>query len=78
MADIGYTKPSGISRYEVALPPKELAADFTEKTGPLVERIIANIHESRTLAALRDALLPKLVSGKLRAPAAAKLVEARA
>ena len=34
--------------------------------------------ESRTLAALRDALLPKLLSGELRVPAAAKLVEANA
>jgi type I restriction enzyme S subunit len=59
-----------ISRYEVALPPKQLAADFTEKIHPLVERIIANIHESRTLAALRDALLPKLLSGELRVPTA--------
>ncbi|HEX5397494.1 MAG TPA: restriction endonuclease subunit S [Verrucomicrobiae bacterium] len=71
-----------ISRYEVALPPKQLAADFTEKIHPLVERIIANIHESRTLAALRDALLPKLLpkllSGELRVPAAAGSMEARA
>ncbi len=29
-------------------------------------------------AALRDALLPKLLSGQLRVPAAAPLVEARA
>jgi type I restriction enzyme S subunit len=28
--------------------------------------MIAGTHESRTLAALRDALLPKLVSGELR------------
>jgi type I restriction enzyme S subunit len=67
---------SDISRYEVALPPKQLATDFTEKIRPLVERIIANIHESRALAALRDALLPKLLSGELRVPAAAKLTEA--
>jgi hypothetical protein len=33
--------------------------------------------ESRTLAALRDAPLPKLLSGELRVPAA-KLVEAAA
>lgn len=64
-----------ISRYEVALPPKQLAADFTEKIHPLVERIISNIHESRTLAALRDALLPKLLSGELRVPAAKGLAE---
>jgi type I restriction enzyme S subunit len=59
-----------ISRYEVALPPKHLAAEFTDKIRPLIERIIANIHESRTLAALRDALLPKLLSGELRVPVA--------
>ena len=40
--------------------------------------IAANNAESRTLAALRAALLPKLLSGELRVPAAAKLVEARA
>jgi hypothetical protein len=35
-------------------------------------------HFHRTFAALRDALLPKLLSGGLRVPAAAQLVEARA
>jgi type I restriction enzyme S subunit len=55
-----------MARYEVALPPQLLAVAFNEKVGPLVERMIANIHESRTLAALRDALLPKLLSGELR------------
>ena len=31
-----------ISRYEVGLPSKQLAADYTEKISPLIERIIAN------------------------------------
>lgn len=31
-------------------------------------------HESRTLAALRDTLLPKLISGELRAKDATKVV----
>jgi hypothetical protein len=35
-------------------------------------------NESRTLAALRDALLPKLLSGELRVPAATQLLEAHA
>jgi type I restriction enzyme S subunit len=43
----------------------------------MIERIAANIHESRTLAAIRDALPPKLLSGALRVPAAAELVEGR-
>jgi hypothetical protein len=33
-------------------------------------------HESRTLAALRDALLPRLLLGELRVPTAAQLTEA--
>jgi type I restriction enzyme S subunit len=57
-----------MARYEVMLPPKSLAAKFTERIRPLIERLIANIHESRTLAELRDALLPKLLSGELRIP----------
>jgi type I restriction enzyme S subunit len=58
-----------IARFEVALPPDSLAAEFTATIRPMIDRIIANIHESRTLAELRDALLPKLLSGELRVPA---------
>jgi hypothetical protein len=36
------------------------------------------VKESRTLAALRDTLLPKLLSGELRVPAATQLPEGRA
>jgi len=35
---------------------------------PMIGRIIANIHESRPLAELREALLPKPLSGELRVP----------
>jgi type I restriction enzyme, S subunit len=55
-----------IARFEIALPPRSLAAAFNKKIRPLTDRIVANIHESRTLAELRDALLPQLLSGKLR------------
>ena len=64
------TNWNDIARFEVALPPESLAAEFTERIRPMIGRIIANIHESRTLAALRDALLPKLLSGELRVPSA--------
>ena len=47
------------------LPPKELMATFTEKVSPLYAEISANIYQSRTLAILRDALLPRLLSGEL-------------
>lgn len=62
------TNWNDIARFEVALPPESLAAEFTATIRPMIDRIIANIHESRTLAELRDALLPKLLSGELRVP----------
>ena len=40
----------------------------------LFERWILNLHESRTLAALRDTLLPKLISGEVRVGDAARFV----
>ena len=50
----------------VVLPPKELMAAFTAKVAPLYVQITANLHQSRTLATLRDTLLPKLLSGELK------------
>ena len=57
-----------MARYEVALPPAAVAEAFNEIVAPLVARIRANVLQSRTLAALRDALLPKLLSGEIRVP----------
>ncbi|HRZ83251.1 MAG TPA: restriction endonuclease subunit S, partial [Candidatus Hydrogenedentes bacterium] len=47
-------------------PHEGLVAAFERLCGPLDAAIARNAHESRTLASLRDALLPKLVSGELR------------
>jgi type I restriction enzyme S subunit len=66
------TNWNDIARFEVALPPESLAAEFTDLIRPMIDRIITNIHESRRLAELRDALLPKLLSGELRVPVAGK------
>ncbi len=60
------TSWSDMARYELVLPPKPVAKAFTELMQPSVDRITAGIHQSRTLAALRDTLLPKLISGELR------------
>jgi type I restriction enzyme S subunit len=67
-----------MARYEIALPPKAVAQAFTESVRPGVDRIIAAIHESRTLAALRNALLPKLISGELRVRAPVSAMERQA
>jgi type I restriction enzyme S subunit len=52
------------------LPPQQLVDRFEAYASPLAARAHACDRESRTLAALRDALLPKLISGELRLSAA--------
>lgn len=47
-------------------PPTEVVAFFELMLAPLDDRIEIATIESRTLAALRDTLLPNLISGKLR------------
>jgi len=59
------TNGRDIARDEEALPPETQAAKFRYLIQPLIDLIIANIHEARTLAALRYALLPKLLSCEL-------------
>ncbi len=54
----------------VVLPTMELMAAFTARVSLHFAHITTNLHQSRTLAALRDALLPKLLSGEIRVPAA--------
>ncbi len=63
-----------MARYEIALPPEPIAKSFDALVRPSVERIVANVHESRTLTALRDTLLPKLISGELRIKDAERLL----
>jgi type I restriction enzyme S subunit len=50
----------------VVLPPKEIMAAYTAVVEPLYARITENVRESRVLAVIRDALLPKLLSGALK------------
>ena len=63
-------------QFLVTEPPKEIAAAFGNIVAPFMRTMKANVEESRTLAALRDTLLPKLLSGELRVKQVKKLVEA--
>jgi len=67
------TNWNDMAGYEIILPPKPLAAIYNEIIKPSIDRIIAGIYESHKLAALRDALLPKLISGELRIKDAEKI-----
>jgi len=50
----------------VVVPSAPVLALFTNSVSPLYRQLVKNERESRTLAQLRDTLLPKLVSGELR------------
>ncbi len=56
----------GVGSFEFACPPVELVKAFTEIADSLAERRQTNIDQMRTLATLRDTLLPRLISGQLR------------
>ena len=61
-------------RYELCRPTDTIASEFQRIVSRMLRRIVGNIHESRTLAALRDTLLPQLISGELRVHAAEQLL----
>jgi type I restriction enzyme S subunit len=69
------TNWNDLARFEVVIPQREVAAAFTNQFKPMIDRIHQGLTESRTLAALRDTLLPKLISGELRVPDAERIVE---
>ena len=60
----------------VAMPIPKLIEAFEAEGAPIFERIFVNLYESCTLASVRDALLPRLISGELRVPDAGRMVEA--
>ena len=50
----------------VVIPPKTIVSSFDEQVMPLMKQQQSNEDQSRTLATLRDTLLPKLLSGELK------------
>ena len=60
-------RPEVVGETAVVLPePDHGVFDcFSERTGPMLDKIETNKKESRALAALQDTMLPKLVSGEI-------------
>jgi type I restriction enzyme S subunit len=59
-------RPDVVAATSTVLPSDAVLTAFAQATDSLFAAIAQNERESRTLAALRDALLPKLVSGEIR------------
>ena len=55
-------------RLPIILPPKRIADSFSALAQQLFTRITLNVRQADHLADLRDTLLPRLISGKLRVP----------
>ena len=50
----------------VLLPPSDAVTSFESEVAPLFDLLLASLQESAKLAAMRDYLLPKLLSGEVR------------
>ncbi len=70
----GSTQPlvtqTDLKRLMFVLPTKRVFQAFADVSVPLFQQIVSKERESRTLAALRDTLLPKLLSGEMSVVAA--------
>ena len=69
------TSWQAMSGYQLCRPTDAIASEFQRIVSPMLGRIVGNVHESRTLATLRDTLLPKLISEAIRVPDAERAVE---
>lgn len=63
---------SGVS---IVYPNERIICEFENTLTPVMQRIKENLKQAKTLTQLRDALLPRLISGKLRLPEAEAAIE---
>lgn len=63
---IRHTSPNEIYKFSFLLPPVEKLNLFEIEVSPLISKIHKNQIQIKTLASLRDTLLPKLMSGEVR------------
>lgn len=57
-----------LNKIELAIPPRETLEQFEKTVSPMYAAMQQNKRESAVLARLRDALLPKLLSGEIVGP----------
>lgn len=68
---LGHVTVSDLKRLQITRPDGAVLQRWNLLIDPLVERALAVQQQAQILADLRDALLPRLISGKLRLPGAA-------
>ncbi|OPY51265.1 MAG: Type-1 restriction enzyme MjaXIP specificity protein [Methanosaeta sp. PtaU1.Bin060] len=55
-----------LAELNVVIPPLVIIRHFDDLLNFAIKRVTVNLHESRILATLRDALLPKLIGGEIQ------------
>jgi type I restriction enzyme S subunit len=63
---LGHVTAQDLRRLKVVFPQDSVLRGFNLLAEPLFQRAYSNLCESSTLAILRDALLPKLLSAEIR------------
>ena len=72
---MGHIQRHHLTQAMTTVPDKKVLSVADQVIGPLFERAIGNDLEARMLAAVRDFLLPKLMSGEIRVKEAEKIAE---
>jgi type I restriction enzyme S subunit len=64
-----------IDTFKVVSPPPSILQAFGQRANPFLSKMVAAGIEAKTLASLRDSLLPKLMSGEIRVGEAREQIE---
>jgi type I restriction enzyme S subunit len=70
-------RPDTFESAKVIVPSESILNRFHEIAEPMLRKVAANNRQAKTLADLRDTLLPRLISGKLRVPEAEAIITKR-
>lgn len=65
---MGHIQRKHLTDAKIAVPPQDDTKKLDAAIAPLFDQMVHNSQQSRSLAQLRDTLLPKLISGELRVP----------
>ncbi|MEM2125996.1 MAG: restriction endonuclease subunit S [Candidatus Methanosuratincola sp.] len=68
-------RPEDLMSIDLVIPTEDVIDSYSHKISPILSLANHNLSESNTLAEIRDALLPKLLSGELGVKDAEKFVE---
>ena len=68
-------RPESVAATPLPIADSAVVGEFERRTADWLGRMAGADNHSRTLSALRDALLPKLISGELRVPNAERFLE---